>query len=94
MLTINEAATIRAALWFWIDEIVPNGPATAKAYFDRDAFELMTRTETERLVSRFDESQLRFAQIDQDQLLDRDEAVAASPSTSTATVIKANVGDW
>ena len=93
MLSINEAATIRGALRFWIDEIVPNGLSTATAYFDRDDSELLTRVETDRLIQLFDEPQLKFAQVDQNQLLDRDDVIAVSRSTPLATVILPKAGN-
>ena len=55
MLTIDEAATIRAALRYWIDEIVPH-QHTAPHYFDSVGTQQLTSAETKELLKRFREN--------------------------------------
>ena len=62
MLSDTELATIRAALRFWKDEIVPSGIETAKPYFDQDAMELLDAEEINLLITSFESSAVETIQ--------------------------------
>ena len=64
MLSRSEAAVIRAALSFWIDEIEPHGLETAGHYLDEPVGELPDREATERLRDRFEWDELRVVEVD------------------------------
>jgi len=53
MLSQTEAAIIRAALSYWVDEIVPGGIGVARPYLDLPLDRLPDREETIALQSRF-----------------------------------------
>ena len=53
MLSQTEAAVIRAALSYWIDEISPVGIGLAKPYLDLPLDQLPDREETIALQTRF-----------------------------------------
>ena len=55
VLSDTELATIRAALRFWKDEIVPSGIATAKPYFDQNGVELLKADEVDQLIASFEQ---------------------------------------
>ena len=64
MLSRSEAAVIRAALSFWIDEIEPHGSETAGHYLDEPVEELLDREAIERLRDRFRWAELRIVEVD------------------------------
>ena len=83
MLSADEAATIRAALRYWLDEVVPHGPSVAQLYLDSEAAKVLGRAELERLIQRFAAGNLRCVatkpdsgRIDPPRLLTSDEAAA------------------
>lgn len=63
MLGKPELATIRAALRFWIDEIVPHGAEAAKPYFDDSHAELLSAQQSTELLHRFDGSAVRYLKV-------------------------------
>ena len=52
MLTATETATIRAALRYWIDEIISGGDALAQLYFDTDIDRGLDAEAIEQLIAR------------------------------------------
>ena len=60
MLSQTEAAVIRAALSYWIDEIVPGGIGLAKPYLDLPLDRLPGRDETIALQARFQWERLLY----------------------------------
>ena len=64
MLSRPEAAVIRAALSFWIDEIEPHGSGTAEHYLDEPVGTLPNREAIERLRGRFRWDELRIVEVD------------------------------
>ena len=64
MLTQTDAAVIRGAFSFWIDEIVPSGLNVAKHYLDQPVTEMPTAAETAELRSRFLWNRLLFVEAD------------------------------
>lgn len=89
MLTAKEAATIRAALRFWMDEVIPAGQETASHYFDDRSTELMSRSGTEVLAKKFDLSSLRYIEADNKhvRLRDLDEVDSSSKRRYHAVVV-------
>ena len=63
MLTKKQLATVRAALRYWRDEMVPAGSA-AKYYFDRDGVTPSTALDIDALVA----SQIRLTKQEQASL--------------------------
>ena len=83
MLSADEAATIRAALRYWLDEVVPHGPSVVQLYLDSETTETLGRTPVEGLIQRFAAGNLRCVatkpgseRIDPPRLLTTKEAVA------------------
>ena len=66
MLTQTDAATIRAALAFWRDEIAPGGLDTARHYFDESIEAPLNAGELSALSDRFRWNQLLFIEADPD----------------------------
>ncbi len=66
MLSQTEAAIIRAALSYWIDEIVPGGIELAKPYLDLPLDRLPGREETIALQVRFRWERLLYLEADSD----------------------------
>lgn len=60
MLSQTEAAIIRAALSYWVDEIVPGGTGLAKPYLDLPLDRLPGRDETIALQTRFQWERLLY----------------------------------
>ena len=87
MLTASEAATIRAALRYWIDEMLPVDERTAKFYFDAELATPLNRKETQTLSAKFKESSLKFIAAPSQQLLSRLEAESRADRESVLTVI-------
>jgi hypothetical protein len=87
MLTKHEAATIRAALRYWIDEFGPHDESVAKPYFDTDDSQQIPCARVEAIIVRFQESNLRFTTIDSTRLLTRNEAENHSDPASFETVV-------
>lgn len=75
MLTIHETATIRAALRYWIDEIVPQDESVARLYLDSTEVRTLNRLEVEFLIDCLDETNLRFVAVETERLILRHEAV-------------------
>ena len=86
MLTIDEAATIRAALRYWIDEMAQHRHA-AQHYFDSVGAQQLTSAETKELLNRFRENELRFVCLGSSQMLMRAESEGISSGDRIATVI-------
>ncbi len=76
MLTPDETATIRAALRYWSEEMVPHGETVAQPYYDVERVRTLDRREVERLIDRFGEDQLRFVASPPERLLRRVDADA------------------
>ena len=96
MLSRPEAAVIRAALSFWIDEIEPHGSGTAEHYLDEPVGKLPNREAIERLRDRFKWDELRVVEVDRStmnpvgpiRLADqRDTSTATTSELPTWTVI-------
>ncbi len=60
MLSQTEAAIIRAALSYWVDEIVPGGIELARPYLDLRLDRLPDREETIALQTRFQWERLLY----------------------------------
>jgi hypothetical protein len=86
MLTIDEAATIRAALRYWIDEMAQHKHA-AQHYFDSVGTQQLTSAETKELLKCFRENELRFVCLGSSQMLMRAETEEISSRDRIATVI-------
>ncbi|WP_404309617.1 hypothetical protein [Neorhodopirellula lusitana] len=53
MLTQDQLATIRAALRYWRDEIVPGGREVSSHYFDTQVENELNADEVELLIEQF-----------------------------------------
>jgi len=62
-LQTRELATIRAALQFWRDEIVPHGEQLARPYFDVDQVVPLSNPEIQDLQQQFQPARLRYARL-------------------------------
>ena len=62
MLSDAELATIRAALRFWNDEIVPGGKYLSTPYFDEPVEEALNREAIEALIGCFHPSEVGVVQ--------------------------------
>lgn len=87
MLTADELATIRAALRYWTDEIVPHGQSAAKNYFDSPDTTMLKRRDTDWLLERFTESEIRFVGGTPPKLMTRLEAATETDCDQFCTVI-------
>ena len=59
MLSSDELATIRAALRFWRDEIVPGGDELALLYLDEPATSALDRDQVDSLAECFQHHNVR-----------------------------------
>lgn len=66
MLSMTEVSTIRAALRFWLDEIVPHQPSGARPYLDASIIETLDRDSVIELIDRFAPDALRYVAVDID----------------------------
>ncbi len=64
MLRQTDAAVIRAALSYWVDEIVPGGIELARPYLDLPLDRLPGRDETIALQARFRWEQMLYLEAD------------------------------
>ena len=63
MLTPDQLTTIRAALRFWRDEIVPAGNAVSSNYYDTDVKEALTADDIEHVIASLQPTQTRCVLI-------------------------------
>ncbi|MCD0462163.1 hypothetical protein [Roseiconus lacunae] len=63
MLTTREAATIRAALRYWSEEMAPHGSSLSSAYFDQIVDRPMSPDEIKKLIEQFNAAQLRYLRL-------------------------------
>jgi len=63
MLQERELATIRAALQFWREEIVPHGEELARPYFDVDQVVPLSDPEIQDLQDQFQPARVRYARL-------------------------------
>ena len=64
MLSIQQTDTIRAALRYWCDEIVPHGPSVATAYFDTHQDRLLSISAVQHLADRFRHDRLLAIEVE------------------------------
>ena len=92
MLTATETATIRAALRYWIDEIISGGDALAQLYFDTDIDRGLDAEAIEQLIARLKPDSLRLIGVDQinlDSMLTDLDSVEIQDTGKFHTVIPA-----
>jgi hypothetical protein len=91
MLTQEDLATVRAALRFWRDEMIPVGGNTSQYYFDGEQRHLLTCDEVDALVERFQCEEVRYLMVEDGQpisaLLDQP-ALAVNTREFCVTVIR------
>ncbi len=63
MLTPDQLTTIRAALRFWRDEIVPAGNAVSSNYYDTDVKDALTAEGIEQVIASLQPTQIRCVLI-------------------------------
>ncbi len=63
MLSIHEAATLRAALRYWTDEIAVHNPSVARPYMDDPDAVPLGLPEIASLIERLDNVKLRYVLI-------------------------------
>ena len=64
MLSNLEIATIRAALRYWLDEIVPSAPSVAAPYLDDPPDSMLDRQGVLELIDCFESGRLRHVVTD------------------------------
>ena len=82
MLTPDQLTTIRAALRFWRDEIVPAGNAVSSHYYDTDVKDDLTTDDIERLIECLQPTQIRCVLITPSDFV---LAVTRDPATAIGT---------
>lgn len=66
MLTQDQLTTIRAALRYWRDEIVPAGPPIAAHYYDVTVDRHLQADEIDRLIDQFQANKTRCVMLTPD----------------------------
>lgn len=94
MLSIHEAATLRAALRFWAEEIAVHDPSVAGPYLDDRSVVPLSVGEINELIKRLDRVNLRYVlvakgsdKVFSSRLLLEQELPAVSPHMQPLTVI-------
>lgn len=80
MLTQDQLATIRAALRYWRDEIVPGGRKVSSLYFDTRVENELNADEVELLIEQFRAEQTRCVLLTPDDFV---LAVTRQPANET-----------